>query len=319
MDRLDEIVRNEYDTCGFSAAGVVAYEPLETERERFQAWLASGYGADMGYLARSAEYRHDLRRLFPEVRSVVVTLTSYRRPPEVCQPEGVPRIARFAWGRDYHDVLKQNLRQLLEAVRRHEGFATAKGRAVVDSAPAFERAWAVRAGLGWVGRSSMLVHPRLGSFTLIGLLLLDVPLPEDFAPPAEVPDGCGACRRCMEACPTGAIVAPRTLDARRCLSYQTIERREAVEPVFRPALEGRIFGCDRCMEVCPYNNRAGMSLLPPGCGLEAEPARLSVTVSEWEEMSEAEFAERFGASPLSRAGLAKLRSSLPHKNKSCGA
>ncbi len=160
MDRLDEIVRNECDTCGFSAAGVVAYAPLEAERERFQRWLSAGYGADMGYLARSAAYRHDLRRLFPEVRSVVVTLTSYRRPPAVRQPEGVPRIARFAWGRDYHDVLKRNMRHLLDAIRRHEGFAAAKGRAVVDSAPAFERAWAVRAGLGWMGRSSMVVHPR---------------------------------------------------------------------------------------------------------------------------------------------------------------
>lgn len=311
MDRLDEIVRNECDTCGFSAAGVVAYAPLEAERERFQRWLSAGYGADMGYLARSAAYRHDLRRLFPEVRSVVVTLTSYRRPPAVRQPEGVPRIARFAWGRDYHDLLKRNMRHLLDAIRRHEGFAAAKGRAVVDSAPAFERAWAVRAGLGWVGRSSMLVHPRLGSFTLIGLLLLDVPLPDDYVPPVGVPNGCGSCSRCMEACPTGAIVAPRTLDARRCLSYQTIERREAVEAEFRAALAGRIFGCDRCMEVCPYNNQAEMPLSPVGSGLEANPAQLSVTAEEWQEMSAAEFVERFGASPLSRAGLSKLRTSLP--------
>lgn len=311
MDRLDEIVRNECDTCGFSAAGVVAYAPLEADRERFQTWLSAGYGADMGYLARSAAYRHDLRRLFPKVRSVVVTLTSYRRPPAVRQPEGVPRIARFAWGRDYHDVLKRNMRHLLDAIRRHERFAAAKGRAVVDSAPAFERAWAVRAGLGWVGRSSMLVHPRLGSFTLIGLLLLDVPLPDDYVPPIGVPNGCGSCSRCMEACPTGAIVAPRTLDARRCLSYQTIERREAVEAEFRAALAGRIFGCDRCMEVCPYNNQAEMPLFPAGSGLEANPAQLSVTAEEWQEMSAAEFVERFGASPLSRAGLSKLRTSLP--------
>lgn len=311
MVELADIVRNEYDTCGFSAAGIVAYERLVDERERFRSWLEKGYAADMGYLSRSVEYRDDLRRLFPAVRSVAVTLTSYRRPPEACQPEGVPRIARFAWGTDYHVVLKRNLNRLLEAIRGYEGYGGLRGRAVVDSAPALERAWAVRAGLGWIGRSSMLVHPRLGSFTLIGLLLLEAPLSADFVPPEPVPNGCGDCRRCMEACPTGAIVTPRTVDARRCLSYQTIERREAVEEEFRPALQGRIFGCDRCMEVCPYNRRADVPSMPASAGLEADIRNLSVTAAEWRAMTEEEFAVRFGQSSLLRAGLAKLRSSLP--------
>lgn len=313
MYKLHEIIECEWRSCGFSAAGTVAFALLDEERERFAQWLSRGYAVDMEYLGRSAEYRHDLRRLFPEVRSVVVTLTSYRHPPEVCQPEGVPRIARFAWSDDYHGVIKNNLRQLLEAIRGYDGFGQVKGRAVVDSAPAFERAWAVRAGLGWIGRSSMLVHPDLGSFTLIGLLLLDAPLPEDLPLPEQVPNGCGECRRCMEACPTGAIVAPHTVDAGRCISYQTIERREGVAEEFRPILEGRIFGCDRCMEVCPYNNRAGMPSMPEGAGLEAVSERLTVTAEEWNGMTEAEFAVRFARSPLLRAGLAKITSSLPGK------
>lgn len=310
MYRLHEIVEREHRACGFSAAGTVAFALLDQDREKFARWLAKSYAADMAYLGRSAEYRHDLRRLFPEVRSVVVTLTSYRRPPQVRQPEGVPRIARFAWGDDYHDIIKGNLRRLLKAIQGYDGFGNVQGRAVVDSAPAFERAWAVRAGLGWIGRSSMLVHPELGSFTLIGLLLLDAPLPDGFSLPEQVPDGCGECRRCMEACPTGAIVAPHTVNAGRCISYQTIERREVVEAELRPMLGGRIFGCDRCMEVCPYNNRAGMPLMPEHAGLDAVPERLTVTAGEWNGMTEAEFAARFAGSPLSRAGLQKIKSSL---------
>lgn len=310
MYGLHEIVEREYRACGFSAAGTVAFALLETERQRFAEWVTNGYGADMGYLERSVEYRHDLRRLFPEVRSVVVTLTSYRRPAEIGQPVGVPRIARFAWSDDYHDIIKRNLRLLLEAIRSYEGFGRVQGRAVVDSAPAFERTWAVRAGLGWIGRSSMLVNPELGSFTLIGLLLLDTPLPENIPLPEQVPDGCGDCRRCMAACPTGAIVAPRIVDARRCISYQTIERRSSVENDLRPMLEGRIFGCDRCMEVCPYNNRPGLPLMPENAGLDAVPERLGVTEDEWWSMSEDEFTARFAHSPLLRAGLPKIKSSL---------
>lgn len=310
MPGLHEIIEREWRACGFSAAGTVAFALLDDERERFGAWLAKGYGADMDYLGRSAGYRHDLRRLFPEVRSVAVTLTSYRRSPEECQPEGVPRIARFAWSDDYHEVIKANLRRLLEAIRSYDGFERVKGRAVVDSAPAFERAWAVRAGLGWIGRSSMLVHPELGSFTLIGLLLLDTPLPEDFPLPERVQDDCGECRRCMEACPTGAIVAPHSVNAGRCISYQTIERRDVVADELRPMLERRIFGCDKCMEVCPYNNRTGIPLMPESAGLEAVPERLTVTAEEWNGMTEAEFAARFARSSLLRAGLRKIKSSL---------
>lgn len=311
MYGLSEIVEREYACSGFSAAGIVPFDLLDEERDRFGRWLAAGYGAGLGYLERSADYRHDLRRLFPEVRSVVVTLTSYRRPATVRQPDGVPRIARFAWGADYHEVLKRNLRRLLEAIRRYDGFGELRGRAVVDSAPAFERAWAVRAGLGWVGRSSMLVHPEIGSMTLIGLLLLDAPLPDDFVAPVPMADGCGTCGRCLAACPTGAIVAPKTVDAGRCVAYQTIERSEAVEDRFRELLDGRIFGCDRCMEVCPYNNRDEMPLMPENAGLEAVPERIGITAEAWWGMTEEEFEACFAGSPLLRAGLEKLKSSLP--------
>lgn len=310
MLALPNIVEQAYGACGFSAAGTVPFALLDEEREHFAQWLAQGYGADMAYLERSADYRHDLRRLFPAVQSVVVTLTTYRRPPDICQPDGVPRIARFAWSDDYHPILKRNLHRLLEAIRQYDGYEGSGGRAVVDSAPAFERAWAVRAGLGWIGRSAMLIHPRLGSFTLIGLLLLDIPFGEGWPLPVRVEERCGGCQRCMEACPTQAIAAPRMVDARRCLSYQTIERREAVEARFRHALQGRIFGCDRCMEVCPYNRLSQSPLLPSEAGLDAKPERMNLTVEDWRTLTPEVFDALFAASPLQRAGLEKLKSSL---------
>lgn len=310
MLTLPDIVEQAYGACGFSAAGTVPFALLDEEREHFVQWLAQGYGADMTYLERSADYRHDLRRLFPPVQSVVVTLTTYRRPPDVCQPDGVPRIARFAWSDDYHPILKRNLHRLLETIRQQEGYGEVRGRAVVDSAPAFERAWAVRAGLGWIGRSAMLIHPRLGSFTLIGLLLLDIPLGMDYSLPPRVEERCGRCKRCIETCPTQAIVAPHHVDARRCISYQTIERRAPVETHIRPALQGRIFGCDACMEVCPYNRLAKNPLLPPEAGLDAKPERMNLTEEDWRTLTPEQFDTLFAASPLQRAGLDKLKSSL---------
>lgn len=312
MSDLRQIIEREYRTCGFSAVGTVAFALLDQERDRFGEWLAQGYGADMGYLERSAEYRHDLRRLFPDTQSVVVTLTSYHRPAEeVAQPDGVPRIARFAWSDDYHEIIKANLNRLLNAVRTYPEFENVKGRAVVDSAPTFERAWAVRAGLGWIGRSSMLINPHLGSFTLVGLLLLDAPLAADFIEPAKIPNGCGECQKCVDACPTGAIVAPKTVDARRCISYQTIERKEqSIEDPFREALDGRIFGCDRCMEVCPYNNLKKMPSALKNTGLDVVPGRLGIDTDQWRTMTDEEFNTLFRKSPLQRSGLSKIKSSL---------
>lgn len=248
-----EIVAREFRACGFSAAGAVSVDgPVEEDRVHLQRWLDAGYGQGLDYLERSREYRHDLRRLMPEVQSVVVTLTSYNRG-DARQALELPRIARYAWGPDYHVVIKQNLRQLLVRLRTCPGFEHLKGRAVVDSSPAFEKAWALRAGLGWQGRNSLLVHPRLGSYVLIGLLLLDCPLPSTFPTPCPLPDACGRCRRCVEACPGGAIVenegenenARRVIDVRRCISHLTQTTR-------RP-IESWAWGCDCCQEVCPYN------------------------------------------------------------------
>ena len=298
-DRLREIIDGGSRAAGFDAAGVAAYELLGDNTRRLEEWISRGMHADMVYMERSAALRGDLETLLPGVRSVVVTLTSYIDTP--AQTPGTPVIARFARGEDYHKVIKSRLRALLGMIRAE--YPQIKGRAVVDSAPTFEREWAVRAGLGWIGRSSMLVNPELGSFTLIGLLLLDHP-----ATPSKpfAGDLCGECRRCMEYCPTGAITGDRTVDSRRCLSYQTIERRNEVEPELAPSLAGRIAGCDVCMEVCPYNSAAAIDVAAGLPGEKFDPP----TAREWFAMSGREFDERFGNTPLNRAGLDKIRSTL---------
>ena len=296
--RTREIIDSNFAAVGFDAVGVAVCETLDEPTRRLKKWLADGLHGDMEYMARSADIRGDLSAVMPGARSVVVTLTSYRNT--LSQPPGTPAIATFARAGDYHTVIKNRLHSLLEIIRRE--YPEVKGRAVVDSAPAFEREWAVRAGLGWIGRSSMLVNPVLGSYILIGLLLLDC----DVVPSgSKIETACGSCRRCIENCPTGAIISDRQVDARRCLSYQTIERKGAVEKEFVPKLGGRIFGCDRCMEVCPYNINARTDV----SGLPGDDF-YSPTARQWLSMSEEEFSEKFKGTPLSRAGLAKIVSNL---------
>lgn len=306
-EKLRTIIDRSYLGCGFDAAAVLPFSLQERASEHLREWVRDGMhgGVDggLGYIERSAEYRGDLRRLMPTVRSVVVTLSSYKR--DESQPDGVPRIARFAWGDDYHDVLKGRLRQLLDGVRGAFG-PYVRGRAVVDSAPTFEREWAVEAGLGWVGRSSMLVNSRLGSYTLIGLLLLDLPVESnEDSIVRPLFDGCGGCKCCVEACPTGAITGSGVIDARRCLSFQTIEAREGVDPAFADRLDGRIFGCDACLEACPYNATA-----PVCTNMSVRREIITTTAAEWEGMSESDFTTRFAGSALLRAGISRIQKLL---------
>lgn len=317
--------------CGFDAAAVLPFALLEADQERFARWVEAGMEGGpeggMGYLGRSAGYRGDLRRLMPDVHSVVVTLTSYRRVQE--QPHSVPRIARFAWSDDYHSLIKGRLAALGECLKREAGLPQLRLRAVVDSAPALERAWAARAGLGWIGRSSMLVNRTLGSYTLIGLLLLDEPIEEGLptgedpgatagprlchdsnsalTPEPRLAAGCGSCRRCVDSCPTGAIVADGVVDARLCLAYHTIESAiqptaEVIEALGRHSDGPRIFGCDACLEACPYNRDA-----PEGCNMPLRDGVTLLTREEWLAMDDDEFRNRFVGSPLLRSGLERIQ------------
>lgn len=277
MSDLNKIIVNS----GFGAVGTAPYEVLYDDRNRLKNWLLMNYHGSMSYMERSVDIRHDLRHLFADVRSVIVTLTPIKRVAR-----HTPTIAAFAHNfPDYHVEIKNRLHSLLSELQKAD--QTIRGRAVVDSAPAFERAWAVRAGLGWIGRNSMLIHPELGSYTLIGLLLINREIDGEMPVVVEnrCPDGCELCRR---SCPNSAISDDRTIDARRCVSYMTCERAEINYP-----LHSHLLGCDRCTDVCPFNR--AVPIMEP-----------TVTV-DWDGLSEEEFVERFCHSSFERVGFEKIR------------
>ncbi|HJL15730.1 MAG TPA: tRNA epoxyqueuosine(34) reductase QueG [Sandaracinaceae bacterium LLY-WYZ-13_1] len=278
---------------GFARLGVARVEPLDREAEALRRWLARGHHASMGWMDDTAEVRLDPTHpgMLPGATRVVVLATSYARndarqgpPPSV--------VAGYARGRDYHNVVGKRMRKLARLVR-DEGHAA---RASVDSVPVLERAWAQRAGVGFVGKNCCLIVPGLGSHVFLSTLVTDAPLRVD----APMEERCGSCRRCLDACPTDAFVGARALDARRCLSYLTIEHRGPIDPALRRPLGGHLFGCDDCQDVCPFNRTAA----PPDeatAPFAADP-RLDVPVEALLEMNEDEHREWARGSPLRRPG-----------------
>ena len=221
--------------------------PAPARGDALRRWVEAGHAGTMGYLERRIEERLDPARVLPGVRAAVcVALNYYQGEPAEASWRPV---ARYAWGRDYHDVIGPRLERLAAHLAEAGG---ARSRGYVDTGPLLERDLAARAGLGWVGKNTMLLHPELGSWFFIGVLLTTA----DLAMDAPLPDRCGTCRACLDACPTDAFVAPYVLDARRCISYLTIEHRGEIDPALRPAMAGWQFGCDACQTVCPWNRKA---------------------------------------------------------------
>jgi epoxyqueuosine reductase len=263
------LIKSKARKLGFELAGITSADP-PPHYEAFQQWILHGYHGEMAYLAgeRAVSCRADPHNLFPDGCSVVVL--GFRYPP--AQQGSVQntsslsgRVAAYAWGEDYHLILPQRMRQLVNMLEAETGM-TIKAQCFTDSAPLLERDLAQRAGLGWIGKNTCLINPQHGSYLFLAEIVLDLELPPD--PPFEA-DRCGTCRRCIDACPTRCILPDRTLDARRCISYLTIELKTAIPEDLRPALDGWVFGCDICQMVCPWNHRASMdgidsSLLPKG-------------------------------------------------------
>jgi len=283
---------------GFIACGVTTLEPSR-RGEALDAWLAAGYGGTMRYLHRQAARRKSPATIVPAAQTAIVVLDNYAPPPEAPEPEPRVSVARYARGEDYHEVTRLRLERLAEWLLA-EGATVA--RAFVDAGPVPERELAQRAGLGWIGKNTMLIRPGAGSWCFIGSILTDLALATDS--PFEA-DRCGTCTRCLDACPTGAFVEPRVLDATRCISYLTIEQKGPIPEEFVPQLEGWAFGCDICNDVCPWNVRFSAATTVAAFHPRAEPDRGDPDY--FARMSEADFTERFGDTPLARPGLAGMR------------
>ncbi len=282
---------------GFLACGITDPSPPPYP-DRLDRWLAQGYAGTMRYLHRQARRRKDPRLIVPQALAVVVALDNYFEDADPA-PAAAPKVARYARGEDYHRVTVRRLEQLAGFLRERGARVARTG---ADSGPVPERELARRAGLGWIGKNTMLIRPDAGSFFFIGTVFTDLALSSD--PPFE-PDHCGSCTRCLDACPTGAFVEPRVLDATRCISYLTIEHKGPVPESLAPRLDGWVFGCDICNEVCPWNQR----FAAPGPVAEFRSRRAldGAGPDFFERMDQEEFDRRFGDTPLERPGLTGMR------------
>lgn len=285
---LELRIKQRAHELGFDPVGVTTLGPVESYGA-FANWLEKGYAGEMSYLPRGAEKRRDTRSPFPAARSAIVVGLDYGGK----QPAG--SIARYARGDDYHDVMLERLTGLHRWIE-HECGRGVSGKAYVDTGPILERDLAQRAGLGWVGKNTMLINPGRGSFFFLGALLMDLDLDPD--PPFQA-DRCGTCTRCLDACPTGAFVAPRVMDATRCISYLTIEHRSDIAAELQPLIGGQLYGCDICQDVCPWNVRFARELGDPG--LAARPENVEPDPAELLALTDEEFRERFRGSPIKRA------------------
>jgi epoxyqueuosine reductase len=281
-----------FEACGITDLTASAAAPA------LDRWLARELNGEMRYMERQAPVRREPARAWPEARSAIVVLHNYYQAHAQPAP-GRGRVARYALGDDYHAVMSDKLERL--AARLVAAAGTGRFRAYVDAGPLPEREMARRAGLGWIGKNTMLIRPGAGSFTFIGILLTDLALAAD--QPFEA-DRCGTCRRCLDACPTGAFPEPRVLDATRCISYLTIEARGAMPEPLRPRVGDWLFGCDVCQDVCPWNVRFAVETRESR--YLARPASDWPTLAEIAAMTEREFDDAFGETALERPGRAGL-------------
>lgn len=283
---------------GFSACGIARAEILAEEKEYLLAWLRQGMHGTMGWMERNLDVRINPDLLLPGAKSLIIVLLNYY-PNRFQEGDQVPIISKYAYGKDYHKVIRKMLQQFV--VELNQWNPAAKTRIFVDSAPVMERAWARKAGLGWQGKNSLLINKQFGSFLFIGGIVTDIELEPD------QPSGshfCGTCTRCLDACPTKAIVQPGVIDARRCISYLTIEHKGDIPDEFRPLLKGRIFGCDICQDVCPWNRNAIPNSLP---ALQPSSALFELTRESLLNLSESEYHAIFSGTPIGRIGLDKLK------------
>lgn len=294
-----EIKQKAY-SLGFEKIGIVPAIALTSEAEDLREWLARGFHGRMSYMARDPQQRSDPRLLLPSAKSVVCVALNYYRPEKHVDSEEIGKVSRYAWGDDYHDVLRDKLKSLLAWIL--DNSPCVEGRICVDTSPMMDKAWAVRAGLGWIGKHTNLITKEYGSWVFLGELLLSLELDYDGYIEA---DHCGKCRACIDACPTQAIMGPYMLDATRCISYGTIELRDEEMPEEIAAKLGNwVFGCDICQDVCPWSR---FSKETREERFAPRPGLVAPKLQDLVEMTEEEFSARFRKSAIKRAKSAGLK------------
>jgi epoxyqueuosine reductase len=300
-DQYAELIRQKAFELGFDDCGFASAEELSADIPLLEQWLGEGMHANMHYMANHFEKRTNPSRLVEGAKSVIVLLSNYY-PKEKPKYSDSPIIARYAYGQDYHHVIKDKLKLLFDYIKT-DLYPELEGRCFVDSAPVLERSLAVKAGLGWIGKNTNLIHKRLGSYVFISELIVNLDLPSG----EPIKEACGGCIRCMDACPTNALIAPRKLDARKCISYLTIENKDAIPEEFKGKMENRVFGCDICQEACPWTWKSRPHSVQE---LFPNPKILTLSSDEWKNLSKEDFSEIFRKSAVKRAKFDGLRRNI---------
>lgn len=289
-EKYTQFIKAEAKRLGFMACGISKAGFLEEEAPRLERWLKQNYHGQMGYMEEYFDKRLDPTLLVPDSKSVISLLVNYY--PSEFQNTDSYKISKYAYGKDYHNVIKKKVVKILKSIKREIG--EVNGRAFVDMAPIMDKAWAAKSGLGWMGKNSNLITQKVGSFYFIAQLVVDLELEYD----GPTTDHCGTCTACIDACPTQAIVSPYIVDGSKCISYYTIELKENIPSDAKGKLDDWMFGCDVCQDVCPWNK---FSKPHQELAFKAYPELLSYSKKDWEEITEETFAKVFPNSPLKRA------------------
>lgn len=304
-EAYSKFIKEEAKALGFLSCGIAKAGFLEEEAPRLEQWLREGRQGEMRYMEHHFDKRLDPTKLVPGAKSVVSLLLNYHTD-NVQSDSSAPKISSYAFGQDYHSVIKEKLYELLGRIRDHIG--EVEGRVFVDSAPVMDKAWAAKAGLGWVGKNTNLIAKQVGSFFFIAEMILDLDLAYDL----PVADHCGSCTACIDACPTEALTAPYEIDASKCISYATIELKNAIPDHFKGKMDGWMFGCDVCQTVCPWNRFSTPHSEP---AFHPNQELLELKKSDWEELTEETFKRVFKKSAVKRTKYSGLTRNIRFLNQ----
>ncbi len=301
------LVKQEAKRLGFIGCGISKARFLEEDAYHLENYLNKGYHGKMSYMANHFDKRLDPRKLVDGAKSVISLLLNYY--PNKLQTDDAPKVSKYAYGQDYHDVIKAKLREFIQFISINIG--NVEGRAFVDSAPVLDRAWAKNSGLGWIGKNGNLINPKVGSYFFIAELIIDM----EFEYDTPINEYCGTCTRCIDSCPTGAIVSPKKVNGSQCISYFTIELRDEIPAEMRGKFEDWMFGCDICQDVCPWNRKA---VPTQEKAFSPHPDLLEMHWRDWEELTEHVFREVFRKSAVKRTKYAGLKRNIAFLNAKDG-